>query len=206
MDSTGFIALLGILVVWGASLYAERIEGRSSMRAVRYARYGLFAVGTIVFFTLAYFSREQFLLWQAGEITKYFLPPYRSMGYFFGYVGRYVWAPYALSVSAAIIAYVIARWANRRRGGVFFETEELYFLAAGIFLTGHPGWVAYLIIVCALYVMISLVYFAFFRTQACLSGRQERISFYRLWLPCAVITIALKALFMRYDWYVNLFF
>ncbi len=56
MDSTGFIALLGILVVWGASLYAERIE------ALFYAR------GTIC--------------------------PIRVV--FFGYVGRHVWAPYAL--------------------------------------------------------------------------------------------------------------
>ena len=169
------------------------------MRALRYARSGAYAACATVALLLAYLSREQFLVWQKNEITKYLLPPYHSIGYFFGYVGGRLWAPYAFSAIAAAAAYCVAVRINRKRGGVFFETEEPQYLAIGIFMTGHPGWVAYIVVTLGAYLAVSTVRFALFR-------QQERISFYRFWLPCAAATVALETVLTRYDWYASLFF
>ncbi len=198
MDWTGLISLSIILVVWGTSLYAERIGGRSSSRAVRFAQWGLWGGLFIIIFTFAYLSREQFLIWQGSELSKYLLPPYSGFGYFGWYVYRHIWAPYVLSACAGVLVACAAAYANRRRGGVFFEAEEPYFIAFGIFMIGHPGWIAYLILVLSAYLLISCARFA-------VSKRAERVSFYRFWLPCAALAFALKMYLVRYGWYVDLF-
>ena len=168
------------------------------MRALRGARYASWGAFAAIVLSLAYLSRLQFLTWQADAVTRYLLPPYRPAGYFFGYVWLRLWAPYALSACVAAVAYAAASFANRRRGGVFFEYEEPYFLATGILMAGHPGWVAYVVLTLGAYLAVSAVRFAFIR-------RAERISFYRFWLPCAAVVVALEAVFSGYGWYADLF-
>ena len=168
------------------------------MRAFRIARYASWGAFAAIVLSLAYFSRLQFLTWQADAVTRYLLPPYRPVGYFLEYVWLRLWAPYALSACVAAVAYAAASFANRLRGGVFFESEEPYFLATGIFMTGHPGWVAYVVLTLAAYLAVSAVRFAFVR-------HAERISFYRFWLPCASMIIACETALSGYGWYADLF-
>lgn len=80
---------------------------------------------------------------------------------------------------------------------MLFEPEELYFLAAGIFVSGHPAWLFYLCIVFVAYLIASLI-----ATVA--HGASARISFYYFWLPCAAVTLILNAYLMQYAWYANL--
>ena len=84
---TGSISLIAICITWGTSLRAERTGGRSSMQAVRMARYASAAAALAVIICLAYLSRVQFLTWQGNGQAKYLLPPYQSLGYFLYYVG-----------------------------------------------------------------------------------------------------------------------
>ena len=197
MDVTGIVSLVAALGIWGTSLFAERKGGRSSVYAARAARWAISISVAAQFGVLSYFSREQFLAWQGSEFSKYFLPPYQSIGYFLGYVARHFWAPYAVSAAVACIAYGAFLWANRVRGNMLFEREEVGFVAAGIFLAGHPGYVAYAMLVAAAYVAVSLGRFAVTR-------KNERISFYRFWLPCAVLTILGRLYLARYGWYADL--
>ena len=146
---------------------------------------------------LSYLSREQFLAWQGNEFGKYFLPPHQSIRYFLGYVRHRLWAPYAVSAAIAIIAYGACRWANRLRGNMLFEREEMGFVAAGIFFAGHPGYAAYMLLVAIAYSVVSL-------GRLALTGKNERISFYYFWLPCAVCVILGKLYLARYGWYADL--
>ena len=196
---TGSISLIALCIAWGTSLRAERTVGRSSMRAVRIARWGLVGVVSVVIISLGYLSHGQFFAWQGNEMSKRLLPPYRSLGYFLYYVGLRMWAPYALSAAAAACAYAAARVLNRVKRGVFFEAEEPYFLAVGVFAAGHPGWMAYVMITMAAYLLFSCAMWA-------LTRRYERVSFYRFWLPCAAVTVALELTLRHYDWYSNLLF
>ncbi len=198
MDWTSLISFFLILIVWGTSLYAERIGGRSSSFAVRVARRGLFGSLFILACILAYMSREQFLAWQGNELSRYLVPPYRDWGYFIGYAYRHLWAPYVVSACAGAAIACAAAYANRRRGGIFFEAEEPYFIAFAVFIIGHPGWVAYLLVVLAAYLFVSV-------GRLLMSRKAERVPFYRFWLPCAVLAFAVRAYLVRYGWYADLF-
>ena len=167
------------------------------MRAVWAARYASAGAALAVVICLAYLSRVQFLAWQGSGQAKYLLPPYQSLGYFLYYVGVRMWAPYALSAAVAIIAYVAARTVNRYKKGAIFEAEEPYFLALGILLAGHPGWVAYIVIAMG-------AYFAFAGGRWLLRRRSERVSFYRFWLPSAAATVLLEIMFRQHPWYMSL--
>lgn len=146
----------------------------------------------------AYLSRAQFLTWHAdAEGAARLLPPYHGMGYFIRYAAVHFWLAYALSFAAAWLFFAGAKWLNARRGGMLFEPEELYFLAIGIFISGHPAWIFYLLLVFAAYLSASLV-------AALAHGPHVRVSFYYFWLPCAAVTVFLGAYFHQYAWYMQL--
>lgn len=145
-----------------------------------------------------YRTHAQFIAWQGDAISKYLLPPYHSLDYFVSYAAMHFWASYGISFIMALAIYIIAAWANARRGGIFFEKEEIYFLALGIFLTGHPGWILYLLVVLIAYVIYSVFAALIFQSL-------KRVSFYYFWLPCAAATILAGAYMTQFSWYNNLF-
>lgn len=146
----------------------------------------------------AYLSRAQFLLWHAdAEGAARLLPPYHGMGYFLRYAFVHFWFPYVISLIMGGLFFVAAKWLNARRGEMLFEKEELYFLAMGIFVSGHPAWIFYLLVVFSAYLLATLI-------GAVAYGAHARISFYYFWLPCAVVTVALDVYLDQYAWYVSL--
>lgn len=197
MAAAGIVSLVAVLGIWGTSLFAERKEGRSSVYAVRAARWAFFIAVLALVAAISYLSREQFLAWQGNEFSKYFLPPYQPIGYFLKYIFRHFWATYAVSGAVAIIAYGAFLWANRVRGNMLFEREELLFMASGVLFAGHPGYVAYVMLVAMAYVAASLA-------QLLITRKNERISFYRFWLPSAIIAIVARLYLARYGWYADL--
>ena len=137
-------------------------------------------------------------MWHADVAQgAYLVPPYRGIGYFFRYAFVHFWLPYVISFVVAGIFYMGAEWLNKRRHGMLFEKEELYFLAIGIFVSGHPGWIFYLLIVFSAYLLATLI-------STLAYGPHTRISFYYFWLPCAAVTVALGAYLHQYAWYANL--
>ncbi len=125
------------------------------------------------------------------------MPPYRTIGYFARYAFTQFWLAYILSFALAMLFFFGAQWLNKWRRGILFEPEELYFLAIGIFISGHPAWLFYLCIVFAAYLVALCIATAAY-------GVSVRLSFYYFWLPCAAITIALNAYLYQYAWYANL--
>ncbi len=146
----------------------------------------------------AYLSRAQFLLWHAdAEGAARLLPPYHGMGYFLRYAFVHFWLSRVMAFIVAGGFFAGAKWLNARRGEMLFEKEELYFLAIGIFVSGHPAWIFYLAIVFSAYLLATLI-------GALVYGVHARISFYYFWLPCAVLTVALSTYLHGYTWYANL--
>ena len=146
----------------------------------------------------AYVSRAQFLMWHTDVAQgTYLVPPYSGIGYFFRYSFVHFWLPYVISLFVAILFFAGARWLSKRRDGMLFEKEELYFLAIGLFVSSHPGWIFYLLIVLSAYLLATLIVTLAYNAHT-------RISFYYFWLPCAAITIALNAYLYQYAWYANL--
>lgn len=163
-----------------------------------WARRGVYATVATVTAYAAYRSRAQFLMWHAdAEGAAHLLPPYQGIGYFVRYAFVHFWLGYLIAFAVAMLFYRGARWLNARRGGMIFEDEEPHFLAIGIFVSGHPAWIFYLLIVFAAYLIATAI-------GAFVYGPRTRVSFYYCWLPCAVVTVFLNAYLHQYAWYANL--
>ena len=168
------------------------------VNVVLWSRKSFWAICAGYFVYAAYVSRAQFLAWHADTtLGVYLIPPYRGIGYFFRYAFVHFWLPYVISLLVALLFFIGAKWLNNRRNELLFEKEELYFLAIGIFVSGHPGWIFYLLIVFSAYLLASLISTLFY-------GPHTRISFYYFWLPCAAVTVTLTAYLHEYAWYANL--
>ncbi len=182
------VVSLGILVfALGASLYkgrSFRFDKASALKKV------FFASVLLLSFLLLYFSFAQYRLWLGSEISKYFLPPYQSIFYFLFYVGMRFFIPYGVSLAAAGLVFYVMTRMNRRYGEKFFYAEEYYLAAIAVFLTGHPGWMIYLILLLVGYLFIHLLFLATFRNSS------SRISFYYLWLPIAIFVILMETLYL----------
>jgi hypothetical protein len=111
------------------------------------------------------------------------LPPYQSINYFYAYAGYHFFAPWLISLAAAIVISRLAGILNSKYGERFFENEEIWLMRLGIFLTGYPGFLFYLVLVLLAGVALSSVYTILKRGRAPL---------YYVWLPLAIIVLIIK--------------
>lgn len=151
---------------------------------VSWVKKGFFLSIAAVVMAQTYLAYAQYHFWQLVSPSKYLLPPYQPISYFLQYVGWRLFAPYALSLAVGIAFALAARWYNRRRDNQFFYDEEYWFMAMAIFLTGHPGWLLYLVALCAIMAIV-----LFFRLV--ILRKNEKLSFYYLWFPLALAVVAL---------------
>ncbi len=136
-------------------------------------------------------SFQQYQAWAGDELTKNLLPPYQSVNYFIFYIFTRFFAPYLISLVVALAFLFSAKILNKKCGERFFYPEELYFGAAAIFLTGHPGWLFYVVLLLVVYVLAQL----FSTAKSSILNTQyssPRISLYWLWIPTAIFVILIQ--------------
>ena len=155
----------------------------------------------IIFLLLFYQSYQQFQIWSQNELSKFLLPPYQPLNYFLFYVGVRFFAQYLISLAAAFIFIIAAKFLNKKYKERFFYEEEFYLGAIGLFLSGHPGWLFYVISLLLIYLLMHLyslfIIPAFLRLKSQnLAGRHnssQRISLYWLWIPMAIFVILIQS-------------
>ena len=168
-----FYFSLGILILTvGAS---PRGWGRSSV--FKY----IFIGGIILIFSLLFFqSGQQYRAWSQNEVSKFLLPPYQSIAYFLGYSFTHFFKNYLISLVIALLFLSAAVFLNKKFQERFFEKEEPYLGALAIFLVGHPLWIYYVIAICGIGFLGTLIFQLKWR---------ERFPFYRFWLPLAILVL-----------------
>src|SRR3989338_8892664 len=102
---------------------------------------GLF-LGVVLFIIgwYGYLTYSQYLLWRSGPPTIFFLPPYRGIGYLFGYHLTRFLLYYIVSLIAGGGLILLARYGNKKFGERFFRSEEPYLGALAIFILGNRAW------------------------------------------------------------------
>ncbi|MBI4094279.1 MAG: hypothetical protein HY436_00545 [Candidatus Liptonbacteria bacterium] len=169
----------------GLILLGVAVGAQVTLRSfsVRYVKL-LLRLSVAIFFGLAgYAVYLQYALWQASPPAKFLLPPYEDIGYFVGYAGTRFVAPLLIALLAAALGGAAAFWMNRRFGERFFEAEEPALFSLGIFLTGYPAFL--------LYMILMLLFGALLATSYQLLAR-GRAPLYWAWLPVAILAILLK--------------
>lgn len=177
------IAIIAIAFVFQAVISKTRFSAQKN-------GFLIFLASFLLIFGDAFLSSyRQYHLWKGDVLTKGFLPPYQNFNYFIYYARYHFFDSYLLSLSMGILFFVGAEYLNRKYNGRFFETIEPYLLLTALFLSGTPGWLVYLVVFLALFLMLnfSLSTFNFLRKK-----EMPRISFYYFWLPSALLTILIS--------------
>jgi len=147
-------------------------------RLVPYFFFVAIGVAVILFFGLVYF---QYLIWRdGGQLTRYLIPPYQSIWYLFSYVIGHKAYSYIVSLGISFVFLGISILLNEIFEKKFFEEEEPYWGALGIFVLGTPWWLYYLVTVLLLGIIGSLVFV--FWLKKC-----KRFSLYYLWPSTMVV-------------------
>ena len=153
----------------------------------------------LAIFSFAFYqSWQQYLLWKGNEVSKFFLPPYQNWDYFIFYARSRFFNPYLLSLFIGLGFLWAAKKMNQKYDERFFEPIEPYLFATAIFLTGHPLWLFYLIILLASVLLIQSLNATRYPLNA------KRLSLYYLWLPTAIFTILISKWLTVLSWWASL--
>lgn len=128
-----------------------------------------------------YFTFLQYQTWKG----TYFLPPHRGWSYFISYSGLRFFSSITAALLSALILKFICERLNRHFEERFFEREEGWLLALGIFLSGYPGLLIYIPLMLITALILSVIYG--------LAGKGRAPLFYA-WLPAAIFAILIESL------------
>ncbi len=129
---------------------------------------------------LSYFQYQAF---QSGPLS-YTIGTVDGLKYFFSYARFHFWNTYLVSFIVALLLFWVSAYLDKKRGQVHFEHDELYIIALGILITGYPAFLFYIVLVLLLAAISS----------ALLVKKNERLPLYYFWMPSAIITTLLVAL------------
>lgn len=176
------ISLIIIVSLLGAQVLRSFLGRIYQLRIIKF----IFLFSVFIVFTLLFYqSYLQYQAWISDEFSKHFLPPYQSISYFVFYVAMRFFAPYLISLAAALVFLFFAKKINKKYEERFFELEEPWFGALAFFLLSHPGWLFYFAGLILIYLIIHTLYFI-------LHTSFNRISLYYLWLPTAIFVILMQ--------------
>lgn len=153
----------------------------------RYLKWIFFSAIVVIFTLNGYLSFKQYEVWLADPLAKFLLPPYQSLNYFVSYAFTHFFMSYSTSLLAALLLLGATIALNKRSGEIFFEKGESYLAALSLFLVGHPGWLIYIIILIAIYLLLHTAYYL-------LQRERVRLPLYSLWAPVAFFVI------LFYEW------
>jgi len=146
----------------------------------------------VIFLLLFYQSYLQYQVWLSDELSKNFLEASVkidslniNISYFIFYVVTRFFAPYFISLAAALIFFIFAKKLNKRYNEKFFEPEELYLGALALFLTSWPGAMFYFIGLILIYLLIHFLLLV-------ISHKSLVVSLYYLWMPTAIFVILIN--------------
>lgn len=176
----------------GVQLFLKKKKGELFRLYFVFYAVAVFAVIS-AYFLLVYF---QYVEWSnPAFITRYFVPPYKGWGYVFGYHFSRFLLYYLPAFGASVLFALFLFFANKKRGGIFLESEEPFLAAVSIFILGHRGF-AYWWIWYAVFIFAAALVGASIKTLR--RGKNNRFSFYWWWLPVAILVIILRGLFNRF--------
>ena len=130
------------------------------------------------------FSYLTYKLWSGNPISRFLIPPYKSLDYFSHYAFFHFFKSYWFSLVFFGTLFFLMKVANHFVKGRFFEENEPWIAGTGIFLVGWPANLVWFLSVIILGVFGHLAKIIFFRRSA-----KELFSLYYLWLPVAFIII-----------------
>ena len=154
-------------------------------------------VSVVVLTTLyfAYFVYLQYLAFHAGAM-QFLFETLNGWLYFISYSRMNIFGHYLVALISALGFLIGTNLLNKKCNERFFEKEEPYLGALAIFLIGYPGWIFYLGILIAIYLII---HFLSIKKGSLFI---QRLSLYYFWMPVAIFVILIiNFWFANFEWW-----
>lgn len=176
---------LGILIIALGVRCASDLFGFLSDPKI-WKRIFIVSVAVLFGFSL-FFSVAQYLAWKnAPPPASFLVPPYAAWGEVVKYSFTHFWLSHLVSFAAGIFFMIAAGLLNRKFKGRFFYQEEIYMMGLGIFASGEPAWMIYLLIIFCIAIPLAAFFSIFFK---------KRLSLYYFWIPAAILAIIIEMIF-----------
>ncbi|MBI4993598.1 hypothetical protein HZC33_01390 [Candidatus Wolfebacteria bacterium] len=186
------ILILTLFIFLGASSLGRRFFNIGDNFYKYIFKYFYFASIIIIFFILIYQSFEQYQLWKSDNLSKYLLPPYVNINYFFKYVGFRFFGPYLISFAASILLLFSLNRLNKKYEERFFYSEEPQIAALAMFLSGWPGCLFYFIGLILAYLIIHFLVSFYYKFFLKIGPSEVRVSLRYWWIPMAIVAIIIN--------------
>jgi len=170
-------SIVVLVLSWGAQIFRRSLFSRCIKPIFVFSVFGSFC-------SAVYSAFLQYYAWKGNKFSVLFLPPYRDWSYFLSYVGFRIFSPILVSLFFALVFKFVCEFLNRRYEERFFEPEEGWLFAFGIFMAGYPGFLFYIPLMLVVGLFASLFYNFL--------GKGRAPLFYA-WLPVAIFAILLKS-------------
>lgn len=198
-----FIILAILSLTFGAQIFLRSLSFKFKnyeflqKHELKFFKYIFYFSIFAVFSSLIYYSYQQYIIWQSAEPSKFLLPPYQSINYFFYYISMRFFASYIVSLLISVLFLFSAKYYNKKYDERFFYPEEIYLGALALFLSGHPGWLFYFIGLILIYLFLHLLLVVSRKSSA----KKTRISLYYWWILLAIFVMLLNNLLIKLDWW-----
>ncbi len=113
---------------------------------IKWIKAAIFSV--VVFFAVtgAYSTVATYNLWKIDPLSRYLLPPYSPIGYFYGYAFFHYWQRYGIIIMLSLV-WAFTLWAiNRYSQGRFLEREDIYLGFFTGMVVGWPNFISFVAI------------------------------------------------------------
>ncbi len=144
-----------------------------------------------------YFTQLLYKTWINNSFSRLYLPPYQPIDYFIQYSFFRFWSHYLVALIFSLAVLFLAKYFNKKSGERYFWPEEIYFIAIAILVVGYPGWLIYFLLILVVPLLISTI-------QYLTSKKVQRLSYYHLWLPLALLAIIISRWLATFSWWAKL--
>lgn len=117
-------------------------------------------IGATFFYNI-FLSILQYFIWQNSPFSRFFLPPYQPISYFFGYVFLHFWLAAILTLVCSLAFYLFFKLVRKYRHDVISQKELPLVLLVSL-LVGWPNFVVLLptfFILALIFSLINLLVF-----------------------------------------------
>ena len=152
IDLVGTIVFFAIGVV-ACGIYYRMHDERRKTRS--YLGLAIIAIAIRIVFAMVK-TGLQYYAWTQSELSRFFLPPYRSISYLLQYSWTHFWLNALLSVGAALLFFGILR-ALQAHNPRYFDAGEVELGALIALVVGWPHVIVFVPVVFLLVVIISII-------------------------------------------------
>src|SRR3989344_5321451 len=143
---------------------------------------------------LGYSGYLLYLTRSLDPLGRFLLPPHITWWDFLSYWFIQFSVEYAVAFAIAGLGFWKMHWLNKRFQERFFYPSEFWLLLLSVLYAGHPGWLVF-----GIFMLIALLVLVILKNQ--------RVSFYYLWLPASALTlITIQILISKIPWVKDLVF